>query len=100
MQNESKHLSSIPGVDIGGSFTGIVYYIPPLTADSIGQLIVHKVPSTPKNPAQGLLYGMQDLDVARECVIIYGSTVATNAYSKHQYSRRWGLLIERAGEQV
>ena len=65
MQSESTHLSSILGVDIGGTFTDIVYYIPPLTPDSVGQLIVHKVPSTPKNPAQGLLNGMQDIDVAR-----------------------------------
>jgi 5-oxoprolinase (ATP-hydrolysing) len=79
MQFESPHLSSILGVDIGGTFTDIVYYIPPLTTDSIGQLIVHKVPSTPKNPAQGLLTGMQDIDAARECVIVHGSTVATNA---------------------
>ena len=79
MQSESTHLSSILGVDIGGTFTDIVYYIPQLTTDSVGQLIVHKVPSTPKNPAQGLLAGMQDIDVARECVIVHGSTVATNA---------------------
>jgi len=79
MQSESTHLSSILGVDIGGTFTDIVYYIPPLTTDSVGQLIVHKVPSTPKNPAHVLLPGMQDIDVARECVIVHGSTVATNA---------------------
>ncbi|MGZ6357495.1 MAG: hydantoinase/oxoprolinase N-terminal domain-containing protein, partial [Ktedonobacteraceae bacterium] len=80
MQNESvRPLSSILGVDIGGTFTDIVYYIPPSTTDSAGQLIVHKVPSTPKNPAQGLLAGMQEVDVVRESVIVHGSTVATNA---------------------
>jgi N-methylhydantoinase A/oxoprolinase/acetone carboxylase beta subunit len=79
MLSEYAHLFSILGVDIGGTFTDIVYYIPPLTTDSTGQLIVHKVPGTPKNPAQGLLSGMRDLDVARECVIVHGSTVATNA---------------------
>ncbi len=88
MQNESAHLSSILGVDIGGTFTDIVYYIPPLTADSGGQLIVHKVPSTPKNPAQGLLAGLQELSVAPECVIVHGSTVATNA------------LLERKGAAI
>ena len=80
MQSESvRPLSSILGVDIGGTFTDIVYYIPPSTTDSVGQLIVHKVPSTPKNPAQGLLTGMQEVDVDRESVIVHGSTVATNA---------------------
>jgi len=79
MQNESTYLSSILGVDIGGTFTDIVYYSPPLAADSVGQLIVHKVPSTPKNPAQGLLAGMREVDADRESVIVHGSTVATNA---------------------
>jgi 5-oxoprolinase (ATP-hydrolysing) len=79
MQSESEHLFSILGVDIGGTFTDIVYYVPQLAGDSVGELIVHKVPSTPKNPAQGLLTGMEDLHVAPECVIVHGSTVATNA---------------------
>ncbi len=79
MQNESARFSSILGVDIGGTFTDIVYFIPPLTADAVGQLIVYKVPSTPENPAQGLLAGMQAINAARECVIVHGSTVATNA---------------------
>ena len=79
MRSESAHLSSILGVDIGGTFTDIVYYVSPLKGDSVGQIIVHKVPSTPENPAQGLLAGMQDIDVTRECVIVHGSTVATNA---------------------
>ncbi len=79
MQSEPAHLTSILGVDIGGTFTDIVYYMPQLAGDQVGQLIVHKVPSTPKNPAQGLLTGMQDMDVAHECVIVHGSTVATNA---------------------
>ena len=45
MQSESDHLFSILGVDIGGTFTDIVYYVPQLAGDSVGQLIVHKVPS-------------------------------------------------------
>src|SRR5436309_2479019 len=87
MQSESAHLTSILGVDIGGTFTDIVYYIPPLVGDAVGQLIVHKVPSTPKNPAQGLLTGMQEMDVAQECVIIHGSTVATNALLERKGAR-------------
>jgi hypothetical protein len=53
MLSESAHLFSILGVDIGGTFTDIVYYTPPLTADSTGQLIVHNtrcqvLPRTPR----------------------------------------------------
>ncbi len=87
MQSEPAQLSSILGVDIGGTFTDIVYYIPPLSRDSVGQLTVHKVPSTPKNPAQGLLAGMQDIKSASDCVLIHGSTVATNALLERKGAR-------------
>ncbi len=79
MQSEPAEISSILGVDIGGTFTDIVYFIPPSSKQALGRLVVHKVPSTPKNPAQGLLVGMQDINTASNCVVIHGSTVATNA---------------------
>jgi N-methylhydantoinase A/oxoprolinase/acetone carboxylase beta subunit len=87
MQSESAPLTSILGVDIGGTFTDIVYYVPALAGDSLDQLIVHKVPSTPKNPAQGLLIGMLEMDVAPGCVIVHGSTVATNALLERKGAR-------------
>ena len=87
MQSEQAQLSSILGVDIGGTFTDIVYYTPPPSIHSVGQLTVHKVPSTPKNPAQGLLAGMQDLKVVSDCVVIHGSTVATNALLERKGAR-------------
>src|SRR6266436_3841759 len=79
MQSEPAEISSTLGVDIGGTFTDIVYFIPPSSKQALGRLVVHKVPSTPKNPAQGLLVGMQDINTASNCVVIHGSTVATNA---------------------
>jgi 5-oxoprolinase (ATP-hydrolysing) len=87
MQGKSEQLASILGVDIGGTFTDIVYYIPAFSGDSAGHLTVHKVPSTPKNPAQGLLAGMQDINVASDCVVIHGSTVATNALLERKGAR-------------
>jgi 5-oxoprolinase (ATP-hydrolysing) len=87
MQSESAQLASILGVDIGGTFTDIVYFIPALSEDSAGRLIVHKVPSTPKNPAQGLLAGMQDINAASNCLVIHGSTVATNALLERKGAR-------------
>src|SRR6266581_5886013 len=87
MQNEQFLLSSILGVDIGGTFTDIVHYMPPLSANELGQLNIHKVPSTPKNPAQGLLSGMSDLKVVSDCVVIHGSTVATNAILERKGAR-------------
>src|SRR6266700_7088921 len=87
MQSEQAQLWSVLGVDIGGTFTDIVYYIPHPSIHSVGQLTVHKVPSTPKNPAQGLLAGMQDLKVVSDCVVIHGSTVATNALLERKGAR-------------
>ena len=64
------------GVDIGGTFTDLV-----LSHD--GQLTIHKLPSTPHNPAIAMLAGLNDMTnntVAAELDrVAHGSTVATNA---------------------
>jgi 5-oxoprolinase (ATP-hydrolysing) len=87
MQSEQAHLSSILGVDIGGTFTDIVYFIPSLSENGASQLIVHKIPGTPKNPAQGLLTGMRDINVESNSIIVHGSTVATNALLERKGAR-------------
>ena len=70
------------GVDIGGTFTDLVL----LTGD--GELQVRKVPSTPADPADGVMaaigYVAADLemethDLLSRChLFVHGSTVATN----------------------
>lgn len=65
------------GVDAGGTFTDFVLI------DQRGWHI-HKVLSTPDNPAQAILKGIVDLKLADDIeagsvCIIHGSTVATNA---------------------
>ena len=87
MESEQARLSSILGVDIGGTFTDIVYYTPPLLSDLEGELSIYKVPSTPRNPALGLLEGMYDLKVAPGCIVVHGSTVATNALLERKGAR-------------
>ncbi len=81
MHNHTTRLPGISGIDIGGTFTDIVSY------QAGGVLRVHKVPSTPRNPAEGLLKGLADLDVALENTIIHGSTVATNALLERKGAR-------------
>src|SRR5579863_10357172 len=93
-------LSSITGVDIGGTFTDIVSFTP--SPDSpgshVGQLSVYKVPSTPHDPAQGLLLGIQAIqaiqathtqndEVAQETVVVHGTTMATNALLERKGAR-------------
>src|SRR5690554_4124500 len=61
------------GIDIGGTFTDFVFF-----DERTGTLSRDKILSTPQDPAQSVLSGLGDRDLA-EAVIIHGSTVATNA---------------------
>ena len=70
------------GVDIGGTFTDFVLF-------DGKELKVHKVISTPHNPAEAVFDGIKSLEVTKEKVpIVHGSTVATNT------------LLERKGAKV
>lgn len=60
------------GVDIGGTFTDFVVV-------REGQVRVYKVPSTPADPSDGFLRGIQELDIPPGARYVHGSTVATNA---------------------
>jgi N-methylhydantoinase A len=63
------------GVDIGGTFTDLV-----LSVD--GYMSIYKLPSTPENPAEAMLAGLQAITnkgVVKLDWVAHGSTVATNA---------------------
>ncbi|WPZ36274.1 hydantoinase/oxoprolinase family protein [Thalassobaculum sp. OXR-137] len=68
------------GVDVGGTFTD--FYA--VDRDS-AQVVVHKTPSTPHNPAEAILEGLDALSKANgipaEAItrLAHGTTVATNA---------------------
>ncbi len=70
------------GIDTGGTFTDFVL------ADA-GKISIHKIPSTPDNPAEAFLRGAEKLckGLLPGCMI-HGSTVATNA------------LLERKGARI
>ena len=70
------------GVDIGGTFTDFVLF-------DGKELKVHKVISTPHNPAEAVFDGIRSLAVLeKQLSIVHGSTVATNT------------LLERKGAKV
>jgi N-methylhydantoinase A len=70
------------GIDTGGTFTDFI-----VACD--GGVRVHKVLSTPRDPAEAVLRGLEELGLEpARCEITYGSTVATNA------------LIERKGART
>jgi N-methylhydantoinase A/oxoprolinase/acetone carboxylase beta subunit len=68
------------GVDVGGTFTDIVF------ADTeTGQTLIHKVPTTQDDPSQGVVAGIGELcsrsDLRREAIdhVLHGTTIGTNA---------------------
>ena len=72
------------GVDVGGTFTDIVFH------DTAGGAThIHKVPTTPDNPARGVLDGVTALcdrfSVDRSSIdhVYHGTTTATNAILEH-----------------
>lgn len=60
------------GVDIGGTFTDLVL-------SENGRLRIHKLLSTPHNPAEAMLTGLQAVGAVAGARVSHGSTVATNA---------------------
>ena len=82
-------------VDIGGTFTDIV-----ALEESSGTLHLAKVPSTPEDPANGFINGIEHItekagippaDIA---AVFHGTTVATNAILQRKYSQL-GLIITK-----
>lgn len=80
------------GVDIGGTFTDLV-----LTDGRGGQLRLHKLLTTPADPADGVLRGLDELTAAAnvslaDCEsIVHGTTLVSNALIERR-GHRTGLL--------
>lgn len=81
-------MKSFVGVDIGGTNTDLIYV--DLEA---GTLATAKVPTTADNQAEGLVAGIEALEVspAQIDMIIHGTTVATNAAIERK-GARCGLI--------
>ena len=79
------------GIDVGGTFTDVVAY-----SSSGGQLYVDKVPSTPQNPADGVLNGLsrliEHLKGDEVEFLSHGTTVAVNAIIQGK-GAKIGVLI-------
>ena len=80
------------GADVGGTFTDLVLWDDSQGGDK--NVTVHKVPSTPSNPAQAVVDGLAQLcelagcDPAEVGLVLHGTTVATN------------IIIERTGART
>ena len=72
------------GVDVGGTFTDLIY-----VDDEAGQILVHKLPTTPDDPSQGTVQGIRELtelagtDPSQLEQVFHGTTIATNIVIEH-----------------
>ena len=77
------------GVDVGGTFTDFFAF-----DEETDRVVLHKVSSTPSNPARAILDGLAELssrhgvDISAMTRLSHGTTIATNA------------LIQRRGGRV
>jgi N-methylhydantoinase A len=73
-------MTFVLGVDVGGTFTDLALF-----EQETGELTLVKVPSTPADPSDGVIHGLQQLierhDILPQSIdfLIHGTTVATNA---------------------
>jgi N-methylhydantoinase A/oxoprolinase/acetone carboxylase beta subunit len=76
------------GVDVGGTFTDLIY-----VDDEAGNILVHKVPTTPEDPSQGTVHGIRELterageSPAALDQVFHGTTIATNIVIEHNGAR-------------
>lgn len=74
------------GVDVGGTFTDLMYW------DEDGAIAVHKVPSTPHDPSVATMDGVRELAGQAGITLgeldqfLHGTTVATNIVLEHNGS--------------
>src|SRR2546428_7742425 len=72
------------GVDVGGTFTDLIY-----VDDEAGRILVHKLATTPDDPAEGTVRGIRELtEQAGESPssldqVFHGTTIATNIVIEH-----------------
>src|SRR5947208_14047386 len=91
------------GVDVGGTFTDL-FLVGDGNGDSGGRFRV-KTPSTPADPSEGVLTGVQricaeaGIDVGDIRNILHGTTVATNAVLESK-GARVGLITTQGFKQI
>src|SRR6516162_8728096 len=76
------------GVDVGGTFTDIVY-----CDMSTGEVAIHKVSTTPDDPSRAIIEGITEICAANRVppesidYLLHGTTTATNAVHEHKGAR-------------
>lgn len=96
MSEDATIYGRITGVDVGGTFTDLVY----LDAET-GSIKLAKTPSTLDNQAYGVLNALEqaDVDIASLSLIIHGTTTTTNAVLERQLAKT-GLITTQGFRDV
>src|SRR6476620_6356780 len=83
------------GVDVGGTYTDLVLL------DGNAEPTSLKIPSTPSDPAQGVLDGIAalDIDPSKLEMLVHGSTIGVNTIIQRKGART-GLLTTHGFEDV
>jgi N-methylhydantoinase A len=84
------------GVDVGGTFTDLV-----LVDEATGDVRMAKVPTTPRNQAEGVLAALASTGAGAPDlkVLVHGTTTATNALLERKGART-GLITTRGFRDV
>ena len=88
------------GVDVGGTFTDLVYF-----DTTTEQVSIHKVPTTVDDPSRGVIAGVKVLceqvgaDPSSVDYLFHGTTTATNALLEHDGAAT-GMLTTRGFRDV
>ncbi|CAI50889.1 N-methylhydantoinase (ATP-hydrolyzing) A (plasmid) [Natronomonas pharaonis DSM 2160] len=88
------------GVDVGGTFTDVIVF-----DESTHELTIDKVLSTPSNPSEGVIHGVEEATekagttVAELDLLFHGTTVVTNMLLEETGSRV-GLITSAGHEDI
>lgn len=95
--NGTRPVARIVGVDVGGTFTDLVY----LDATLPGGLALAKVPTTLDNQAGGVMAALEaaGVDTATLDQIVHGTTTTTNALLERKVART-GLITTKGFRDV
>ncbi len=94
------HMTHNLGVDVGGTFTDVIVF-----DESTHELTIDKVLSTPANPSEGVIYGVEEATAKAGTVVsdldllFHGTTVVTNMLLE-ETGARVGLITTAGHEDI
>ena len=88
------------GVDVGGTFTDLIY-----SDLDTGEMAIHKVPTTPQDPSNGVMKGIEGLLASAQRkpneidLVFHATTTATNAVLEDKGAKA-GMITNKGFRDV